>query len=78
MGIDLEMQRAAIFDVAGSLLAAHSNFRSPNQLPLGALVVGDVSSHILLNLGSRDRFLDVEDLLLSLLLLLVHVSSSHA
>lgn len=69
------MKGAAIFDVARCLFSAQRDFRSFDQLPLAALVVSDVSSHILLHFVRWNTFLDMENLILSLALLGIHVTT---
>ena len=79
MRVNLEVQGAAIFDVAGGLLAAHGDLRCLNQLPLATLVVSDVGLHVLLSLIGWDRLLDLIDLVFRLVLLSVHVTTvAHA
>ena len=79
MRVNLQMERAAILNVAGSLLASHCDFRGFNELPLATLVVSDVSLHVLLGFGSWHRLFDLVDLVLSFPLLVVLVTTvAHA
>jgi hypothetical protein len=73
MGIDLEMQGAAVFDEASSGLSVLSGLRGLKKLPLATLVVSDVGLHVLLHLAGSYRFFNLEHIFMGLLLLLVSV-----
>ena len=49
VGVDLKMQRASLFNVAGSLLSMNSDVRRLDKLPLATLIVSDVCSDVLLD-----------------------------
>mmetsp|Transcript_25739 Transcript_25739/g.32040 ORF Transcript_25739/g.32040 Transcript_25739/m.32040 type:complete len:286 (-) Transcript_25739:1075-1932(-) len=77
MRVNLEVERAAIFDVTGGLFAHHGDFGGLDELPLAALVVCDVSLDVLLDLVGRYGLLDLKDLFLSVVLLFV-ADGAHA
>ena len=76
--VDLQVQGAALLDVAPHLLALDRGLGGADELPLAALVVRDVRSHVLLDLGRGHGLHDTEDLVLRVLLLAVHVAGAHA
>jgi len=70
--VDLKVQRATILDVAGRFLTSHGDLGGLDEFPLATLVMRDIGLDVLLHFLSGDRLLDLEDLFLSLLLLVVH------
>ena len=78
MGVDLEMQGAAVLKEALGWLAVSELFWSLDQLPLTTLVVSDEGAHILLNLSSWHSLLKMENISISLLLLPVDWTVAHA
>ena len=79
MRVNLQVQRTAILNVAGSLFASHCDFGGFDELPLATLVVSDVSLYVFLGFGSWHRLFDLVDLVFSFPLLAVLVTTvAHA
>ena len=68
------MKRASIFDIASCISSLWCLLWGFHKLPLGSFVVSYECSNIFLNLRSWNRVFELEDFMLSILLLLVCVS----
>ena len=67
------MEGTAILNEATAGLSTSSGLWCLDKLPLGTLIMGDVGLYVLLNFTGRNRFFDLEDVLMGLTLLLVSV-----
>jgi hypothetical protein len=70
VAIDFEVERAAIFSVAGTALRLVLFDGRLDEFPFASLVVGDVGAHVLLDFRGRHSVFNLEYLFLYFFLLL--------